>query len=118
MNAYELPDNFREFAFMPKWDSDIATLANDFAELEDWEYKNTPTTSQFPVLENYIKYTYKRIADEKKVAVTKDEKFSCWNTGLITPNQEPIFVLFTKTNLPECKFTGIFGNLPDVVSGN
>ena len=66
MNAYDLPINFREFAFMPKWENDIAYLANDLADHEDWGYKNTPSPTPFPVLENYIKYTYKRIAEEKK----------------------------------------------------
>lgn len=101
MNAYDLPENFREFAFMPKWESDIAFLANELAEHEDWGYKNTVSPTPYPVLENYIRYTYKRIAEEKKVAVTKDEKFACWNTGLITPNQEPIYILFSENQFPD-----------------
>lgn len=101
MNAYDLPQNFREFAFMPKWDNDIVYLATELAEYEDWGYKNSPSPTPHPVLENYIKYTYKRIAEEKKVAVTKDEEFACWNTGLITQSQEPIFIVFNKNQLPD-----------------
>lgn len=99
MNAYDLPEHFREFAFMPKFETDVEELATNLAELEDWGYKHTTSNSQFPVLENYIKYTYRRIAEEKKVAITKDEKNACWNTGLITPNQEPIYILFNQNNL-------------------
>jgi hypothetical protein len=99
LTAYSLPDNFREFAFMPKYEKDIEDL-EQLAETEDWGYTHTKSTSQFPILENYIKYTYKRIAEEKKVGVTKDEEYACWNTGLITANQEPIYILFSKNLLP------------------
>ena len=46
-------------------------------------------------------HTYKRIATEKKVAVTADEQYACFNTGLITSRQEPIFALFSVNRLPE-----------------
>ena len=35
------------------------------------------------------------------MAVTKDEKFACWNTGLITQNQEPIYILFNENQFPD-----------------
>lgn len=101
MNAYDLPENFRNFCFMPKWDADIKNLAENIIEYEDWSNKNNTASSSYPVLENYIKYTYRRIAEEKKVSVTKDEKCACWNTGLITSNQEPVFILFNENQLPE-----------------
>jgi hypothetical protein len=99
LSPYNLPLSFYEFAMMPKFDEHIATLA-DLAEPEDWNYKYSAANSPLPILQAYIKYTYKRIAEEKKVSVTKDEKYICWNTGLITKNQEPIYALFN-----ENKFT-------------
>lgn len=98
LTAYSLPDSFRDFAFMPKYETDIEDLAQ-LAEPEDWEYTHTQSVSQLPILENYIRYTYKRIAEEKKVGVTKDEEYACWNTGLITAHQEPIYILFNKNRL-------------------
>lgn len=97
---YDLPASFYEFAFMPKFDDNIDYLAS-LAESEDWDYHNTPTTESKPVLRNYVKYTYQRIAEEKKVAVTKDEKFACWNTGLVTSHQEPIYILFEENKLSD-----------------
>ena len=96
---YDLPESFTDFALMPRFADDIEALAS-IAEPEDWDYKNTPNPFSKPFLRNYLRYTYKRIAEEKKVSVTKDEEFAAWNTGLITPNQEPIYILFEKNKLP------------------
>jgi hypothetical protein len=92
---YDFPELFRDFALMPKFDTNIDELA-DLAESEDWDYQNTDYQHPFPVLRNYVTYTYRRIAEEKKISVTADEEYCCWNTGLITENQEPIFVLFSR----------------------
>ena len=43
---------------------------------------------------NYVKYTYKRLALEKKIAISEDSRFSCFNTGLVTDHQEPIYASF------------------------
>lgn len=97
--AYDLPESFTEFALMPRFTDDIEYLAN-IAEPEEWNYQNATNPVSNPILRNYLKYTYKRIAEEKKVAITNDEEFACWNTGLITQNQEPIYLLFEKNKLP------------------
>ena len=52
---------------MPKFATDIDALAA-LAEPEDWGYKNTPCPHSHPILRNYINYTYRRIAEEKKTA--------------------------------------------------
>jgi hypothetical protein len=96
------PDLFRDFALMPKFGENIETLA-ELAEPEDWEYKNTQSYNPFTVLRNYLTYTYQRVAEEGKVQVTPDSEFCCWNTGLITKTQEPIFTLFTKNQLSETR---------------
>jgi hypothetical protein len=46
------------------------------------------------------KYTYKKTAEERKIAITKDENCACWNTGLVTGNQESIYMFLTKNLLP------------------
>jgi len=107
-SAYDLPNEFRDFAFMPRFSSDIESLAR-LAEPEDWAYRETPTDHPYPVLENYVRFTYRRIAEEKKVSVTKDEKNLCWNTGLVTPHQEPIFIVFTENLLSDRRCYWHFG---------
>ena len=76
---YDFPEDFYEFGFMPKFEENIEYLKG-MAEPEDWEYQNTPANNPHPILRNYIKYTYQRIAEEKKISVTADEEFCCWNT--------------------------------------
>lgn len=97
-SPYEFPSSFRDFALMPKFDENIETL-KALAEPEDWDYKNTKQNYDHPVLRNYITYTYKRVAEEKKIAMTSDEEYCCWNCGLITTNQEPIYLLFSRNKL-------------------
>ncbi len=99
LTPYDLPESFTDFALMPKFPDDVENLAS-LAEHEDWDYKHTSSPVPKPILRNYLKYTYKRIAEEKKVSVTSDEEFACWNTGLISPNQEPIYFLFEKNKFP------------------
>ena len=99
---YDFPEHFRDFVFMPKFDENIEFLAN-MAEAEDWGYKSTPSVHARPILRNYVTYTYRRITEEKKVAITPDEERACFNLGLITETQEPIYILFEKNkieNLP------------------
>ncbi len=96
--AYDFPELFRDFAMMPKFNDDINDLAAT-AEPEDWNYKFTTSTHSNPILRNFITYTYRRVAEEKKICITSDEEYACWNTGLITSSQEPLFALFSKNKL-------------------
>ncbi|WP_054029095.1 DUF3825 domain-containing protein [Bacillus sp. FJAT-28004] len=97
-DKFDLPEEFYDFAFMPKFSDNIKQLAG-LAESEDWGYQSTESDSDFPILENYIKHTYKRIAEEKKVSFSDDGKYACFNTGLLTPNQEAIFILFNENKM-------------------
>jgi hypothetical protein len=97
---YDFPESFRDFAFMPKFSDDIEALAR-LAEAEDWDYNDPTSTNPHPILRNYVTYTYSRVAEEKKISVTPDEENCCWNTGLITSRQEPIFALFSKNKLAD-----------------
>lgn len=99
---YDFPSDFYEFGFMPKFDENIEYLKG-MTEPEDWGYQNTHVNHSHPILRNYIKYTYQRIAEEKKISVTADEEYCCWNTGLITTSQEPIFILFEQNKLTDSK---------------
>jgi hypothetical protein len=96
---YDFPEVFHDFVMMPKFTENIEILAQT-AEPEDWDYKTSPAAHPHPVLRNYLTYTYRRVAEEKKINITPDEAFCCWNTGLITSSQEPIYMLLTKNMLP------------------
>lgn len=94
----DLPEDLFDFAFIPKFWEVIDALAV-FAEPEDWTYQNSQSPSAYPILENYIKYTYKRLAEEKKFSYSRDGNFCCFNTGLVTKNQEPILMGFSQNML-------------------
>lgn len=95
---YDFPEQFRDFVLMPKFDENIDFIAG-MTEPEDWNYKSTANTHNHPILRNYITYTYKRVAEEKKITVTASEEHACLNTGLITERQEPIYMLFERNKL-------------------
>ena len=89
------------FAWFPaSFDDTFQNLA-ELSEDEDWDYHFTPTSFKRPVLFNYIKYTYKKLAEEKKIALSEDGRYSCFNTGLVTEHQEPIYASFEANWKPD-----------------
>ncbi|UST93235.1 DUF3825 domain-containing protein [Pseudomonas siliginis] len=62
---YDFPEHFRDFVFMPKFDENIEELAS-VVEKEDWEHRSTASSAYHPVLRNYLTYTYRRVAEEKR----------------------------------------------------
>src|SRR5690349_8573815 len=92
-----------DFAYVPDLNGQLAALAADEAENEDWEYHNSPSNRSNPILYNYIRFTYKRIAEERKIALSDDGQSCCFNTGLVTPSQEPIFASFEVNRVPDAQ---------------
>lgn len=86
------PESLREFAIVPAFPDQLKAL-EDLAEPEEWNYKNTPTTFERPILDNYLQRTYARIVEQGRVELSQDLQHACWNTGLVTTHQEPIFML-------------------------
>jgi cold shock CspA family protein len=77
----------------PRWLFRLSELA----EKEDWFYRHTKSPSQFPILSNYIHYTFHRLKEQNDgLRFTSDGKHAAFNTGLVTPNQEEIYGLFIK----------------------
>jgi Domain of unknown function (DUF3825) len=93
------PDDLFQFAFIPVTDERLRELG-DLAEPEDWAYHHTTSDHPYPILFNYVRYSYRRVAEENKIALSEDGQFSCFNTGLVTPNQEPLYASF-ETNRKE-----------------
>ena len=99
-DMYELPESLYKFAQINDFHAVIKDLA-DIAEKEDWNYHNTTSTSNFPILENYIRNTYIRLSIEKKIAYSKNSKFCCFDTGLLSKIQhEPIYMQFSENINP------------------
>jgi len=88
-----------EFAYVSDMDSRLQTLA-EMAEPEDWNYKNTEQTHPRPVLFNYIQHTYMRLVEEDKIEVSANAENTAFDTGLVTPNQDPIYALFEANRIP------------------
>jgi hypothetical protein len=87
------------FAYIPAIHERTQELAG-LAEPEDWDYRNTPHAIPRPILYNYLHYTFERLEEEKKLAITDDKQASCFNTGLVTVNQESLFAYFERNRNP------------------
>ena len=79
-----------DFAWFMDFHAKIEELKN-LAMPEDWDYKKNPLGTN-PILENYIKHTFKKLEQEGKVFVQGG--YAVFNTGLVTSFQEEIFALF------------------------
>lgn len=87
------------FAFFPNWEKSIEYLAENFADKEQWDFSGS-TAKNYPILKNYIEHYFRRLRQEKKVSFTPDNKFACFNTGLVTDNLEDIYAFFEEYKLP------------------
>lgn len=88
-----------DFAYIHQIDERLKELAA-LAEPENWAYATTEAEHSNPVLYYYFHYTYERVKDQNKIAVTRDNAFACFNTGLATTHQEAIYALFSKNREP------------------
>ena len=48
----------------------------EIAEPEDWSYQHTPTEHSHPVLYNYVRYTYRRVTEENKIALSSNGQYA------------------------------------------
>ena len=127
MNDYSLPP-IKEFAFLPDFADHLIEL-EELAEVENWEYQHTESDFPRPILYAYIIHTFNRIEEEGKIAYATDDRAACFNTGLVTPTQEPLFALFDENKIPDRQpwyFQGFirkgdlrmtrFGELPEMAN--
>ncbi|WP_181321513.1 DUF3825 domain-containing protein [Pandoraea apista] len=96
--ASTFPEDLFELVFIPRMNEKLVDLVG-LAEPEDWSYRNAANGSGHPVLHNYLRYTYSRLAEEGKIAVADDGRSIAMNIGLVTPGQEPIFLYCTQNKL-------------------
>ena len=82
------------FAWYPSFDDALEEVAA-LAETEDWSYQATPTDRPHPILYHYLHHTFARLEAEGDVGFAEGNAAACFDTGLVTPLQEPIYAYFT-----------------------
>ncbi len=75
-----------EFSWIPDFKNSINELKN-LAMNENWDNSIAPT-GESPILVNYVHHTFEKVFQENKIEKSGD--FACFNTGLVTENQEEI----------------------------
>ncbi|MDR3286601.1 MAG: DUF3825 domain-containing protein [Prevotellaceae bacterium] len=92
-----------KFALFPNYDGAVSFLADTLADKENWDFSDT-TKKNNSILKNYLEFTFRKLLQEKKVVFTTDNKFACFNTGLVTENLEDIFAFFEQYKNPKQGF--------------
>jgi hypothetical protein len=85
-----------KFSWFPNFTQSIEELTS-LAMNENWDYNNSPTGNH-PILVNYVHHTFEKVECENKIE--KEGEFCCFNTGLVTENQEEIFGYFQVNKRP------------------
>lgn len=88
-----------DFAYVSALDERLAGLA-ELAERENWGEPDSEDHER-PVLHSYLQFTFIRVQDQGKIAVAPAKDKACFNTGLVTPNQEFLFAYFVPHTKPE-----------------
>ena len=94
------PEDLFDFAFINNVDQRLDDLAG-LCEAEEWGYQNAESDKRHPILFNYLRYSYQRLAEEEKIELSADGLNTTFNTGVVTPNQEPVFALFERNVIPD-----------------
>ena len=63
----------------------------DISEDEKWTFDDSKPND---ILKKYITNTFNRCYNQKKVLINENQSYSCFNTGLLTPNGHDIIALF------------------------
>lgn len=73
----------------------------EISEEEPWGYVSTQSNDGLPVLRSYLKFTFMRLREtDGGVRESKNGAWASFNTGLVTPNQNEIYALFSASKKP------------------
>lgn len=102
-NSFKPEYNLLEQAFLgyplDKFFYPKLSILKQMTKDEPWDFKTEKfrdILNPYPILFNYLNFTYDRLLQEKKVLVCYDDSAMCFNTGLQTKNEEDIFAYFLK----------------------
>ncbi len=87
------------------WEKPFEILAN-MAKDEDWSFRRDEFIAEYqhqgyPILTNYLNYTFLRLQEEEKILLSKDGDKACFNTGLQTSRGKDIYATFFKNKQAE-----------------
>ena len=99
------PKNAIREVYFENLEEDIKTLAS-LAKEEKWCYKGSK--DKYIILKTYLTYTYFKLQNEDKILVDEDSHFAAFNTGLVSPNYEPIYGVMMINDMPDRKEKYIF----------
>lgn len=86
------------YAYWPNYKEDLKTLKNTLALPENWSYKENPDDDDFPILNNYITYTFAKLWKDKQILFSTNGGYSVFNTGLVNRNYQYIYILFERNH--------------------
>lgn len=105
--VYRGQQNSEVFAFFyynanggETFESPFSKLAGK-AKSEQWDFVHDKYKIRgqiFPILRNYLNYTFLRLQEQGKIVISKDGEFCAFNTGLLTPNEKDLCAFFQKNN--------------------
>lgn len=87
------------FAHFANYDKAIDFLATKLADPETWEFHDS-VRNHNSILKSYLEHIFRKLKAENKIAVTPNNGYACFNTGLTTRNLEEIYAFFEKSNIP------------------
>jgi hypothetical protein len=115
-----LPLELNKFAILDRWHEKLDQL-EQLALPEPWGFKTpnpTAKNKKNPILSNYIKHTYKKLASDYNAASAAQkanfiailDNAACFNTGLYTEHYNEIFMFFrpAKYSTTPWLFIGFF----------
>ena len=92
MYASKKPELLK-FAFFPNYDNAIKYLAETLTGDENWDFSDSEL-KKYSILKNYLEYTFRKLKQEQKIKFSRNNKYACFNTGLVTSNLEDIIAFF------------------------
>ena len=103
MNPFPKPELFR-FAYFPGYNNAIKFLAETLTGDENWDFSDSEL-KKYSILKNYLEYTFRKLKQEQKIKFSRNNKYACFNTGLVTPNLEDIIAFFEAYKKPKPGYT-------------
>ena len=106
------------------WEAPYEKLAR-MAKDEEWNFHRSEYRKpgqNYPILTNYLNYTFIRVLDEDKIVYSSDGDRACFNTGLQTKNEKDIYATFFRNKQaqergqPSWTLFGFFDSYSDKLS--
>ena len=86
-----------KWANITNWNSMLSTLAaTALPEMWDFDSDGTSANETYPILKNYLTYTFYHLQLEDKVCMNEEAGFAAFNTGLVNELYEPLYACFSK----------------------